>query len=97
MYHYVRELLKNYERLDVHNKIDIDTAIQKLAKQGKLSEFDCAILELVKAEYSISEIAEKYSMERSRISHKLSSIAKRIAAYLGDGYVIENNSVGGLS
>lgn len=82
----VKELLSNFYNIDEGSKFDLETAIESLAKNGKLTDEDLLIIQLLIEKASIPEVIEALKIPRNTLVRKVDEISDKIAQLLGEEY-----------
>lgn len=82
----IKELLENYHIMDVDTKLDIDMAIRDLVSRNKFSREDSSIIDLIKLQYSIPEVAFKLNKSERTVYRQRKKICHSIAERLGTSY-----------
>jgi hypothetical protein len=82
----VREILKNYYQNDATVRVDIDVAITKLKTSNSLTVRDLEIIEMVKSQYSLQDMAAHYNVNKTTVNKRVGIICRRLCEVLGDGY-----------
>ncbi len=82
----VKDLIQRYYQVDLNTRLDLDTAIQALSKQGIIDADGIVILGMVMEGVESSKIADAIDVSISTINRKLNDISDKIALYLGGTY-----------
>lgn len=83
---HIKELLFIRREFDIKNDVsflamDLDIIIDNLIRQGKFSPVELNVLELIKGEFKMSEIAIELGCSKMNISHTVKRIVKKICTY----------------
>jgi len=82
----IKEIIRTYYACDETIRVDIDMAIETLAKDGILSERQLLIIQAVKEQYSFTAIAKMLELARSEVERYLDLACASVSSYLGSEY-----------
>ena len=81
-----REMLKSYYDLDDSTKLSIDTAIQVLANENKLTGEELAVVVMLKNGGCRAETARSLGMSSGTLKRRIREVCNKLANYLGPNY-----------
>lgn len=82
----VKEIIRTFYSCSDDIKFDIDVAINKLSKNGILSEMETLVLEVTKEQYSLIVAGELLGISKSAVGRTLDAACKKLAVHLGSEY-----------
>lgn len=87
----IRELIRNYNNLDIDAKIDLDKSIAVLIGTDVIDIEDIAIIEFYKQGHSLVVIAELIGRSKRTILRRLKNIVGMLGDDMGEPYL--NDSI----
>jgi hypothetical protein len=87
----IRELLRNYNRLEPDTKIDLDKSVGVLIGIDELDPEDIAIIEFYKLGHNLTVIAELIGRSRRTVLRRLKAIVDKVGNEMGEPYL--NDSI----
>jgi len=82
----VKEILRTYYSCDDNVRLDIDSAISMLSKDGTLSDVELVVIAVTKEQYSLVEASKLVGISKTSIGRELDRACEKIANYLGHEY-----------
>jgi hypothetical protein len=82
----VKEIIRTYYNCDENVRLDIDSAISTLSKEGILSDVELVVIAVTKEQYSLIEASKLVGLSKSAIGRKLDDACEKIAVCLGSEY-----------
>jgi len=83
---HIRDLLDNYHKIEVVEKIDLDDAIKLLVCKGCLSDKEVLLLSLFVNQYEIDEISTIFNTTTRNIYYRINNIVEKFDDIMGYEY-----------